>query len=389
MQVYKAFFKIIKKNLTEISIYIGVFLFFAIILTTTWKDTQNINFEETKEDIAFINNDKESKIVNALRDYLSEKANIADIEDDQEKLQDALFYRNIEYIVRVPAGFSDGIMSGKDVQLEKTAVPGSTTALYLDSLINKYLNTASLYMKYSGSTSEDELVESIKKDLANQTQVSVNSFNTKKAYDQKYVYYFNYMAYSIFAISILGVCAVMLVYNKTDIKRRNNCSPIKTRSINLQLLLGNLTFALFTWIIMISASFILYPEQMLTTTGLLLLLNSFLLSFTVLAISFLISNIIKSRNAMSAAANVVALGCSFISGVFVPQEMLGDTVLNIASFTPTYWYIKANSAIAETVEFSFKNLTPIYTDMLIMLAFAVACIAVALVIMKQKRTSAE
>lgn len=92
---------------------------------------------------------------------------------------------------------------------------------------------------------------------------------------------------------------------------------------------------------------------------------------------------------MSAAANVVALGCSFISGVFVPQEMLGDTVLNIASFTPTYWYIKANSAIAETVEFSFKNLTPIYTDMLIMLAFAVACIAVALVIMKQKRTSAE
>lgn len=388
MQVYRAFFKIIRKNLAEISIYVFVFLFFAVILSATWSESQNMNFEETKEDIAFINNDKESGIVNGLRDYLSEKANIVPIEDDSEKLQDALFYRNVEYIVRIPEGFTDGLLSGRDVRIEKTTIPGSTTAIYLDSVINKYLNTASLYAKYSCGASEEELVADIKKDLENQTQVSVNSFNTKKADGQRYVYFFNYMAYSLFAVMILGVCAVMLVYNKIDLKRRNNCSPIKTRSINLQLLFGNLTYALVAWFLMSFASFILYPEQMFSTTGLVLLLNSFVLTITVLSISFLISNVVKSRNAMSAASNVVALGCSFISGVFVPQELLGETVLNIASFTPTYWFVKANRTIAKTVEFNMKNLTPVFTDMLIMLAFAVACSAVALVIMKQKRTSA-
>jgi len=54
MQVYRAFFKIIRKNLAEISIYVFVFLFFAVILSATWSESQNMNFEETKEDIAFI-----------------------------------------------------------------------------------------------------------------------------------------------------------------------------------------------------------------------------------------------------------------------------------------------------------------------------------------------
>jgi len=387
MQVYKAFFKIIKKNLIEISIYLLVFLFFAILMTTTGSDRQNIGFEEAKKNIAFINNDKESEIVAGLRDYLSEKANIVEIEDDAEKLQDALFYRKVEYIVRVPAGFSDDFLSGKEFQLEKTTVPNSTAAIYMDSLINKYLNTASIYLKYSDSASQDEIIKNIKKDLEAQTQVTVNSFNTKKANGQKYMYYFNYMAYSLFSVMILGVCAVMIVYNKTDLKRRNHCAPIKTRNINLQLLFGNLSFALIAWALMVSTSFIFYPKQMFSLNGLLFLLNSLVASVTFLSISFLISNIIKSKNAMSAAANVVSLGFCFISGVFVPQEMLGETVLNIASFTPTYWYIKANIRIAETVEFSMKHLKPIFTDMLIVLAFALASVTVALVIMKQKRTS--
>ena len=388
MQVYKAFFKIIKKNLIEISIYVFVFLMFAIILSSTGSNTQNIGFEESKGNLVIINNDKDSKIIEGLRDYLGEKSVIVEMEDNSEKLQDALFYRKVDYIIRIPAGFSDGLLAGKDVQLEKTTVPNSTTEIYMDSIINKYMNTATVYIKNLRGTSEDEVVSYIKKDLANQTQVTVNSFNTKKANEQKYAYYYNYMAYSIFAVLILGVCAVMLVYNKIDIKRRNYCSPIKTRSINLQLLFGNLTFALITWVIMVSASFIFYTEQMLSVTGLLLLANSFIFTFTLLSISFLISSIVKSRNAMSAAANVVALGFSFISGVFVPQEMLGKSVLNIASFTPSYWYVKANNTISETVYFSMKNLTPIFSNMLIVLAFAVAAVTVALLIMKQKRTSA-
>ena len=90
---------------------------------------------------------------------------------------------------------------------------------------------------------------------------------------------------------------------------------------------------------------------------------------------------------MSAVANVFSLGTCFISGVFVPQALLGKTVLTIASFTPTYWYIKANNDIAAAINFNTGNLIPIFTNMLVVLAFGAAVLAVTLVVIKQRRIS--
>lgn len=388
MQVYRAFFKIIKKNITEISIYIGVFLFFAVVLSSNGGNAQNTNFTETKCKMVFINNDKDTALVNGLKGYLNDNAKLVDIEDDTKKLQDALFYRDIEYVVRVPAGFTEGVLAGKDIQLEKTTVPDSTTGIYIDTIINKYLNTAKIYIKNLENISENQLVGYIEKDLANEINVNVNTFNSQAAKGENHVFYFNYMAYSIFAILILGVCAVMLVFNNTNIKRRNYCSPLKMRCINTQLVLANISFALLTWFIMIVTSLIMYSKYMFSLSGFLLLLNSLIFTLAVLSVSFLIANIVKSRGAMSAAANVVALGSSFISGVFVPQQFLGEKVLNIAAFTPTYWYVKANNSISDIGNFNMENLMPIFNCMFIVIAFAVAILAVTLVVIKYKRTSA-
>ncbi len=388
MQVYKAFFKVIYKNLPQIMIYIVVFLFFSVFLSSTNDKPQNISFTETKFNIAFINNDKDSKLVEGIKDYLNKNANIINIEDDTQKLQDALFFRQIEYILRVPEGFTEAMLKGDEIQLQKTTVPDSTSSIYIDNIINKYLNTARAYKNNVKNLSEDQLASSVEKDLSQKTQVHVNSLAAHSSKSEKSNYYFNYLAYSLFAILILGVCSVMLVFNNTDLKKRNLCSPIKLRTMNKEMILGNLSFAVISWFIMIITSFFLYGSYMFTPNALLLLLNSFIFMLAALSISFLISNIIKSKNAMSAAANVVALGSCFISGVFVPQVLLGDTVLTIASFTPTYWYIKNNNDIVNIVNFKLENLIPVFNNMLIVLGFAVAVLAVTLVVIKQKRMSA-
>ena len=41
-------------------------------------------------------------------------------------------------------------------------------------------------------------------------------------------------------------------------------------------------------------------------------------------------------------STVLSLGTSFISGVMVPQELLGDRVLTIAKFFPTYYFVRIN-----------------------------------------------
>lgn len=386
MQVYKAFFKIILKNFTQILIYAGIFIFFAVVLTKNYTDPSKVNFTATKINIAFINHDTDSKIVEGLKDYLGKNANIINIPDNTQKLQDALFFRQVEYIVTVPNGFTDELMNGKAVKLEKIVVPNSTSGIYMDSLVNKYLNTVKAY-KTASNLSEEQIVSYTSKDLIEKTEVNLKASAGQTSNNENCIYYYNYLAYSLFAILILGVCTVMMVFNKTDLRRRNLCSPLKLKSVNFQMILGNLSFAAIAWFALIFTSLIMYGSYMFTAKGLLFILNSFVFTFAALGISYLLGNIITSKGALSAAANVVSLGTCFISGIFVPQAYLGKTVLKIASFTPTYWYVKSNNTIADLGSYNMESLTPIFQNMLIVIAFAVAALAITLVLSKQRRTS--
>jgi ABC-2 type transport system permease protein len=387
MQVYKAFFKVINKNFHQLMIYVVIFLFFAVAFTRTYTNPVNANFTETKINIAFINHDTDSKLVEGLKRYLSKNANIIDISDDTQRLQDALFFRKVEYIVKVPRGFTEGLIEGKAVHIEKTAVPDSTSAIYMDSMINKYLNTVKTYSGNVKGLSQDEIIKCVGEDLSIKTEIKVKSPVSKNDNNERCTYYYNYLTYSLFAILIMGISAVMMTFNGEDLKKRNLCSPVKLSCMNLQMILGNISYAMLTWFILIVTSFIMYGSFMLTPMGLLFILNSFIFTFAALSISYLIATVIKSRNAASAAANALSLGTCFISGAFVPQSLLSKTVLKIASFTPTYWYIKSNNEISSLGDFNMQNLMPIFNNMLIIIGFAVAVLAVTLTIIKQKRMS--
>jgi ABC-2 type transport system permease protein len=181
------------------------------------------------------------------------------------------------------------------------------------------------------------------------------------------------------------VGVIMSVFSKLDIKRRNLCSPVRLFNINLQLFFGNLSFALVAWGVMVIASLVLYGGSMWTNNGLFLVLNSLVFSLTALSISFLIATLVSSKSAQNAIANVMTLGFCFIGGVFVPQQLLGKSVLSIASFTPTYWYVKANNIIGSMVNFSQENLMPVFIAIMIEIAFGIAVLGVTLVMIKQKQ----
>jgi ABC-2 type transport system permease protein len=123
---------------------------------------------------------------------------------------------------------------------------------------------------------------------------------------------------------------------------------------------------------------------MLSLQGLWLCLNALVFMIACLGISFLLGTLIKKRNAQAPLQNTLTLAFSFLSGAFVPQFMLGKTVLTIASFTPNYWYIKSNHAIAALSSFSLGNIAPVLNNMLIVLGFGAAALLVAMAISKKR-----
>lgn len=386
MPVFKLCMKIVRKNMPSMMIYIVIFLGIAILVSKANAPApQDGGFSQTKTTVAFYS-EEDTPLVQGLKKELAKTCNFTEIPNETEKLQDALFFRNVDYILRIPKGFTDRFLRGETPKLAKTIVPDSVSARYTDLAVSQYLNTARLYVNSLNGISQEELVRRVENDLSANTPVTMKSDVTQLAKNDFTVYYFNYLAYTLSSILILGISAIMLVFNNKELKRRNFCSPISAGSMNLQFIFANFTFTVACWVVTVSACFALNPGALASRNTLWLTVNSLMFTLCLSGVSYVIGTLMKNRNVISAVNNIVTLGPCFISGVFVPQEYLNDTVLKIASFTPTYWYVKANNQIGELAAFNSETLSPILFCMLVELCFAAAFFAVALAIGKQRKT---
>jgi len=386
MIIFKTYFKIIKKQSLQLSIYVVVFLSLAILFTYLGNDNSIETFTQSKAKVAFINEDSDTVLTQGLKDYLADHSVFVELDNNTEALQDALFFREVEYIAKIPAGFTNEFMSGKPVAIDKTMISGTVSGIYTDILINKYLNSAALYVKNLKNISQEELVKNLKKDLEVETDVKLLKNSKGKVEKTTSIeFYYNFSPYVLINIIVLGVSSIMMVFNDIKLKRRNLCSPVSNTSYNMQLLLGNVTYSLACWAILIVLSAALYRNDFFRLNSLYFVINTLVLTITILSISFLVGILIKSRNAQTGISNVLSLGMCFLTGVFVPQELLGENVLAIAKILPTYWYIKANKAISNLTVFNWSNLSQIVYYMLIELGFAIAIVSVTLVVSKRNQ----
>lgn len=394
MQVFKLCLKVIKKNLKPMLIYVLVFITIAVLVTATSTHSKNSSYSDTKADVAFIS-EENTPLVNGLKQELAKSANFVNVADNANALQDALYFRDVTYIIRIPKGFTDRFMRGENVQIEKTTVPDSVYNTYVDMKINRYLNTAMLYIKNGKDITQEILVNQLKIDLGKTSSVALKAAKSDTGDSRSATtssitfttFYFTYMAYVLPAILIFGIAAVMQVFNNKDLSRRSFCSPITARNYNFQFLLANAVFSVLCWLVLIVPCTLFDPKNFFSSTTPLQLLNSFAFLFSASSLSYLIGNLVKNRSAISALSTVCSLGPSFIGGVFIRQVYLNDTVLKIASFTPTYWYVKANEQIGALGSFDYSNLAPAINCMLVEIGFAIAFIALGLVIGKRRRVS--
>lgn len=368
-------------------VYLIVFLVISLIMSSFLAKEQlqqDRLFTQAKSNIAFISKEN-TPLVDGFKQELGRVANFIELPDETEALQDALYFRSVTYILRVPEGFTDSFMQGENVQLEKTAVPDSISSTYLDLFIDQYFNTARLYVQQMENISQESLVQYLQSDLAVSASVELKTIGDQPLNQNFANYYFNFLAFSLLSVLILGMGALLLVFYDTDLMRRNACAPLSSSSVNLQFILAILVFTILAWSIMVAFCLLFNYKNSLNLNTLYFVINSLVFAVCGTGISFLIGNLVKSHNAIPAVNNVVTLGLCFISGVFVPMELIADSVLRIANFTPTYWFVKANNQIAKLTQFDFANLEPIFTSMLIQICFALAFFVAALVANKKRR----
>ncbi|MBR2998181.1 ABC transporter permease [Candidatus Saccharibacteria bacterium] len=363
MTVFKAFLKIVSKNKFILILYSGILILFGGINIQTIENNPT-NFTATKPTIAIINNDKNEGITKSLTDYLAKNSDVLEAKTEDEA-RDGLFYRDIHYIIKIPENYNDNFLDGKSPNLEirKTSNYRSSFA---EILLSRFLKVASLYQ----TESEEIITEKVKNTLSEEVTVEISSKVDTSRFMKPTIYY-NFASYSILACLIYIICTILASFKNQTIKNRNLISSTSYKAINRNLLISNLLFAGILWLLyVLSSIFLIGKDTMFTPEGLLYIVNSFAFTLLATTIAFFIGNLISSKDAINGVTNVVALGSSFLCGVFVPLSMLPDSVVGFAHLIPTYYYVTTNDTIQNLENLNFESLQPIIINIIILLSFS-------------------
>ncbi len=380
MRVFSLYGKILKKNFISVIAYIIAFLAITLLFVGNQGQTPT-TFNNQRVAITIVDLDEDKSLTPGLIDYLGQYAIIKEFESDS--LLDALYYREIYGIYTIPEDFTATFIDSGEVTISREAIPDAEYYLTnIDYAINRYLNLVQLYQNNLPTHNLSDILVLIEEDLvkeaiATRTTIESNVLNNA-------VYYFNYLSYVLFAIimSIVGIVSLRL--KRLDVKRRMLISPYLQSKTNLEVLLGHGVLAIGLVITTYIMSLIFYPTIALSIHGLLFFLNSCCLAFAILTISYTIGLLVKSENALPAIANVVSLGSSFLTGVFVPQFLLGEEVLAIAHVLPNYYYVANNERIAAMSTFSWEASKSIFLYMVIELLFGLAFVFIAIFVARSR-----
>ncbi|MGI6082341.1 MAG: ABC transporter permease [Limnochordia bacterium] len=389
MQVFRSYFKVMRASAVSIGINLAIFMGLAVMFSYIAPESASMSFSPVKTPVAVINRDGGQPIAQGIVEYLSETNRVVAYPDDPEKLQDALFYRNVEYIAIIPEGFSEQFMSEGEGVIHKVIVPGSSSSHYVDMSIDRLLNAMRLWLRFSGVNDQAELVAATETDLAADSAVSVRLVEAAGRQDRPgYTYYFAYCAYALLGMAMTGISSVMIAFNRPDVSLRNSCGPLPRRRMSLELAAGHGVFALGCWVLLMLGALILHGKD-LAPSGLTALysLNVLVFAAVCACLGLLIGSFVKEAGSQAGAVNVITLGMSFLGGVFVPQSIMGRSVLSVARFLPSYWFIRANDEISALSRFTADALHSICGSILVQAGFAVAVLIVTLFLTRERRES--
>lgn len=379
MTVFKTFLKILNKNKFIIILYTMCLIFFGGFNMQTSEN--NTNFVASKPDIMIVNYDEEKGITKDLIKYIEENSNVVDLKNNEDAINDALFYRDVNYVVYIPKNYNKDFMDGKNPEIEIKST-GDYQSSFAEMLLSRYIKVANIYQK--SINSEEELISKINETLSKKSEVEITSKLDTNILS-KATFYYNFANYSIMACLIYVICLILASFKDIKIQKRTIISSTNYKTLNRQLLLSNSLFSIILWMIYVVLSFILVGDIMFSIHGIFYLINSFVFTICATTIALFIGNIVSNKNTISGIVNVIALGSSFLCGAFVPMEWLPDGVIKIAHILPSYYYISNNEVLKTLELINLNTIKPILLNIIIVLSFSIMFIILTNIVSKRKQ----
>jgi len=115
------------------------------------------------------------------------------------------------------------------------------------------------------------------------------------------------------------------------------------------------------------------------------MLNALVLAIVCVCIGVLLTRLVKNEDGLIRITTLIAFISGFTSGMFMPIDLMDDTVRMISRFTPGYWYGNNSRMLIYNVIGQELYMSEFWLGIVIQLCFAAALFAVALVLGRENR----
>lgn len=363
--------------------YLGIFVVVASLVAGQGQKNEEKQFQKETYTFAVLDEDK-TEISRGLTKYLEKEHKRVEIQDDDEVIQDEIFARNVNAVIRIPKGFGEALKAGKESCPVLLSVPGTVYGQVFQSLGTEYEKV--LKMNLAGGMDAAEALQATENACSQSVPVSfLESSENTQSHSSLY-FFFVYIPYVFFSIGVMAFGTILIQFEKKELQRRMNCSGYSQGKIQSELLLGMLTAGGVLCLLYFFIAYAGVGNRIWSYKGLLSGINMICFMLVTFGFVYMISKMVVKTQLLSMISNLVGLGMCFLAGVFVPLEFLSDTIVKVAHFLPVYWYVEAIRRIDAMAEgsVSIANVLPDF-GMQVLFAVTLAAVGAAYARRCQKR----
>lgn len=346
------YFKVLKKHMLQMLIYLVAFLSFVALEITFHKFEGAVNHLKI-----IIQDEDQTNFSSGLITYLEKNAEIIQKDKANQNLEQALYFGAADCIVKIPKGFTELQQSDEPLLIQIESIENSGDKSQLVNAIDTYCRGENL-----GTQDKEE------------TETEGFKLNI----------YFNYLIYGLGAVILIGVMDTMRVLNVPETKMRRLCAPITSWQEISSVLKCHLIFGVISLMTFIAGAGLIDLKNLLSLKGVLWSLNSLWLVIILVEMGYLFSMFASKAEHQVMITNVVTLGTNFLSGNYVRQSSLDAQVIALSKFLPTYWYIRSNNCIVNIKQGETGILNDVWQHFYIEGVFIVLLLVIILVISKEK-----
>ncbi len=380
MSVYKVFFRILNKQKMQVLMYLGIFFGVAVVMSSQGEESQKGMFQAQSQKLTVFDED-DSELSRGMAAYLAEGNELVELEDEAETIQDELYNRNISCVIRIPKGYGESVVEGDIRKPQITTIPGTLSEQFFINKVSRYSSVASAYRV--GGLDARQIADRTEEVCKEKVSVSLSEGGREERHGYMY-YFFAYFPYIFISISVVSIGSILVVFHKKEVRERNICSCYPLLRANLELYSGMIIAEIAFCLCYVLVVFLGMKgdTRLFGFQGMLYCLNMLCFMVVTLGIVFLVGQVVKRSTVLNMISNIISLGMSFLCGIFVPLEYLGEGLVRAAHFLPAYWYITSADMIDHYV--SGQELWDLFRRMGIQLLFGAAFVSAGLAYSKAK-----